>query len=83
MPCTMPFPQFPQQEKATLPKHITHRPNVNTIHVTVYTVCVVCQTIMTQTWSNAKELRMVPLLGIKKREIFQKCGRVAIAHCND
>ena len=35
----MPFPQFPQQEKATLPPQITLRPRVNTIHVTVHCVC--------------------------------------------
>ena len=35
----MPFPQFPQKERATLPQQITLRPNLNTIHVTVYCVC--------------------------------------------
>ena len=35
----MPFPQFPQQEKATLPPQIALRPHVNTIHVTVHCVC--------------------------------------------
>ena len=35
----MPFPQFPQQEKAMLPPQIALRPHVNTIHVTVHCVC--------------------------------------------
>ena len=35
----MPFPQFPQQETATLPPQITLWPRVNTIHVTVHCVC--------------------------------------------
>ena len=35
----MPFPQFPQEEKATLPQQITLLPNLSTIHVTVCCVC--------------------------------------------
>ena len=84
----MPFPRFPQQEKATLPLQLTLRPHVNTIHVTVHCMCRMpdhYDTNMVQcgAWEGWYHFSC---MGIKKeRDIPEvwKCACMAIAHSSN
>ena len=79
----MPFPQFPQQETATLPPQITLWSRVNTCDSTLRV------SFARPLWHKHGPMwsmwRKVPLLlhGNQKREIFLKCASVAIAHSSN